>query len=112
MSRQPRRELRLNSFQMAAPSHNWAGLWKHPRDNQAQYHQLRYWADMARTAERGLLDGIFIADVFGIYDVYAGNADAALAAGAQSPQLDPTMLISAMAPWAAIACATMTSATR
>jgi len=97
MSRQPRRELRLNTFQMAAPSHNWAGLWKHPRDNQAQYHQLRYWADMARTAERGLLDGIFIADVFGIYDVYAGNADAALAAGAQSPQLDPTMLISAMA---------------
>ena len=28
-----RRELRLNAFQMAAPSHNWAGLWRHPRDN-------------------------------------------------------------------------------
>lgn len=97
MSRQSRRELRLNTFQMAAPSHNWAGLWKHPRDNQVNYHQLAYWADMARTAERGLLDGIFIADVFGIYDVYGGNADAALTAGAQAPQMDPTLLISAMA---------------
>ncbi|OZI37851.1 N5,N10-methylene tetrahydromethanopterin reductase [Bordetella genomosp. 10] len=91
------REIRLNTFQFAAPSHNWAGLWRHPRDNQADYNRLDYWVDMARLAERGLLDGIFIADVFGIYDVYGGNADAALAAGAQAPQLDPTLAVSAMA---------------
>ncbi|KAF1021629.1 MAG: Dimethyl-sulfide monooxygenase [Paracidovorax wautersii] len=97
MNRPTRRELRLNTFQMAAPSHNWAGLWRHPRDNQVDYNRLTYWTEMARTAERGLLDGIFIADVFGIYDVYGGNADAALTAAAQAPQADPTLAISAMA---------------
>ncbi|WP_187435000.1 hypothetical protein [Bradyrhizobium cytisi] len=25
------RELRVNAFNMTAPSHNWAGLWSHPR---------------------------------------------------------------------------------
>ncbi|BAF89176.1 conserved hypothetical protein [Azorhizobium caulinodans ORS 571] len=93
----PRRELRLNTFQMAAPSHNWAGLWSHPRDNQTQYNTLAYWTEMAKTAERGLLDGIFIADVFGLYDVYGGSGDAAIAAGAQAPNADPTLAISAMA---------------
>lgn len=53
------REIRLNTFQFAAPSHNWAGLWRHPRDNQTDYNRLDYWVDMARLAERGLLDGIF-----------------------------------------------------
>lgn len=91
------RELRLNTFQFAAPSHNWAGLWRHPRDNQANYNRLDYWIDMARLAERGLLDGIFIADVFGIYDVYGGNANAALSSASQAPQLDPTLAVSAMA---------------
>ncbi|WP_029002997.1 LLM class flavin-dependent oxidoreductase [Azorhizobium doebereinerae] len=93
----PRRELRLNTFQMAAPSHNWAGLWRHPRDNQSAYNTLTYWTEMAKTAERGLLDGIFIADVFGLYDVYGGSGDAAFAAGAQAPNADPTLAISAMA---------------
>lgn len=91
------RELRLNTFQMAAPSHNWAGLWRHPRDTQASYNTLAYWTDLARTAERGFLDGIFIADVFGLYDVFGGNGDAALAAGAQAPSADPVIPISAMA---------------
>lgn len=91
------RELRLNTFQMAAPSHNWAGLWRHPRDNQHRYNTLDYWTDMARTAERGLIDAIFIADVFGLYDVYGGSGDAALVAGAQAPNADPVIPVSAMA---------------
>ncbi|WP_127088617.1 LLM class flavin-dependent oxidoreductase [Aquabacter cavernae] len=91
------RELRLNTFQMAAPSHNWAGLWRHPRDNQVRYNTLSYWTDMAKTAERGLIDAIFIADVFGLYDVYGSSGDTALAAGAQAPNADPTIPISAMA---------------
>lgn len=91
------RELRLNTFQMAAPSHNWAGLWRHPRDDQSSYNRLRYWTDLAQTAERGFLDGIFIADVFGIYDVYGGSPEAALRAGAQAPSADPVLAVSAMA---------------
>ena len=57
------RELLFNAFNMTAPSHNWAGLWSHPRDASINYNDLEYWIEYARTAERGLLDGIFLADV-------------------------------------------------
>ena len=56
-------ELLFNAFNMTAPSHNWAGLWSHPRDASSNYNDLEYWIEYARTAERGLLDGIFLADV-------------------------------------------------
>lgn len=92
-----RREIRLNAFHMNAPGHSWAGLWTHPKDRCADYTDLDFWIELARTAERGKLDGIFLADVSGVYDVYAGTPDAALAAGAQIPSNDPSVLISAMA---------------
>ncbi|MFH0301219.1 LLM class flavin-dependent oxidoreductase [Bradyrhizobium sp. 31Argb] len=91
------RELRFNAFNMTAPSHNWAGLWSHPRDASIDYNTLDYWVDYARTAERGLLDGIFLADVFGICDVYGGNPDAAISHAVQLPNAEPTLLVSAMA---------------
>ena len=53
------RELRFNAFNMTAPSHNWAGLWLHPRDASIDYNTLDYWTGYARTAERGLLDADF-----------------------------------------------------
>ena len=92
-----RRELRLNAFQMASPGHTWAGLWRHPRDTGSAYNTLDYWVDLARTAERGLFDGVFLADVLGQYDVYGGNADAALARAAQAPNIDPFLVVPAMA---------------
>ncbi|GJD58430.1 LLM class flavin-dependent oxidoreductase [Methylobacterium dankookense] len=91
------RELLLNAFQMAAPGHTWAGLWRHPRDASAAYNTLDYWVSLARTAERGLFDGVFLADVIGQYDVYGGGAEAALARAAQTPNLDPFLLVPAMA---------------
>ncbi|WP_188052185.1 LLM class flavin-dependent oxidoreductase [Aureimonas fodinaquatilis] len=91
------KELRINTFQMCAPIHNWAGLWRLPGDRAVDYNKLDYWTDMAQTAERGLLDAIFIADVFGVYDVYGGSPDAALRAGAQIPNMDPVVPVSAMA---------------
>jgi long-chain alkane monooxygenase len=91
------RELRFNAFNMTAPSHNWAGLWSHPRDASINYNTLDYWVDYARTAERGLLDGIFLADVFGVYDVYGGNPDTAVAHAVQLPNAEPTLIVSAMA---------------
>jgi FMN-dependent oxidoreductase (nitrilotriacetate monooxygenase family) len=92
-----RRELRLNAFHMHSPGHTWAGMWRHPRDASVRYTSLDYWTSLARTAERGLLDGIFLADVFGTYDVYGGNADAALAGAAQAPNADPLLVVPAMA---------------
>jgi long-chain alkane monooxygenase len=91
------RELRFNAFNMTAPSHNWAGLWSHPRDASINYNTLDYWVDYAKTAERGLLDGIFLADVFGVYDVYGGSPDTAVTHAVQLPNADPSLIVSAMA---------------
>ncbi|MGH6776415.1 MAG: LLM class flavin-dependent oxidoreductase [Bradyrhizobium sp.] len=91
------RELRFNAFTMTAPSHNWAGLWSHPRDASIDYNTLEYWTEYARTVERGLFDGIFLADVFGVYDVYGGNPATAITHAVQLPNAEPTLVISAMA---------------
>ena len=44
-----------------------------------------------------MFDGIFFADVVGVYDVYGGNADAALRSAVQVTVNDPTLVIPAMA---------------
>ncbi|WP_237214531.1 LLM class flavin-dependent oxidoreductase [Falsiroseomonas oryziterrae] len=92
-----RREIRLNAFDMATPGHIQQGMWTHPRDNATGYATLGHWTSLARLLERGLFDGLFLADVLGIYDVYGGNGDAALRGGVQVPLLDPVLTIPAMA---------------
>jgi FMN-dependent oxidoreductase (nitrilotriacetate monooxygenase family) len=91
------REIRLNAFDMACIGHIQQGLWRHPRDHSTDYTKLEYWTGMARTLERGLFDGLFLADVLGIYDVYGGSPDAALREAVQVPLLDPMLLVPAMA---------------
>lgn len=93
----PRKELILNAFTMNSPGHLSPGQWRHPRDNSHRYLDIDYWQELARTAEAGLLDAVFFADVLGMYDVYGGNADAALNGGIQVPVNDPLQLIPAMA---------------
>ncbi|MFB9268452.1 LLM class flavin-dependent oxidoreductase [Bradyrhizobium erythrophlei] len=91
------KQIRLNAFAMNCVAHQSPGLWTHPRDRTKDYNKLSYWIDLARTLERGRFDGLFLADVLGVYDVYAGNADAALRNAAQTPANEPLMLIPAMA---------------
>jgi alkanesulfonate monooxygenase len=91
------KEIRLNAFAMNCVAHQSPGLWTHPRDRSSDYNRLSYWTDLARTLERGRFDGIFLADVLGVYDVFAGNPEAALRNATQVPVNDPLMLISAMA---------------
>ena len=91
------REIRLNAFDMATPGHIQQGMWTHPRDNSRNYARLDHWTGVARLLERGLFDGLFLADVLGIYDVYGGSPDAALKGGVQVPLLDPVLTIPAMA---------------
>src|SRR5438270_13878363 len=90
-------EIRLNVFEMNCVGHQSPGLWAHPRDRSANYTDLDYWTSLARTLERGRFDGIFLADVLGIYDVYGGSPDAALRHAVQVPVNDPVLLIPAMA---------------
>ena len=91
------KEIRLNAFSMNAVGHQSPGLWRHPRDRSAEFNRLGFWTDLAKTLEAGLFDGLFLADVLGVYDVYGGSPDAALRNGTQVPGNDPSVLVSAMA---------------
>jgi FMN-dependent oxidoreductase (nitrilotriacetate monooxygenase family) len=87
----------LNAFAMNTLVHQSPGLWRHPHDRSTEFNRLPLWLDLARLLERGLFDGIFLADVLGPYDVYGGNARAAIARGVQLPTNDPLLLVPAMA---------------
>jgi FMN-dependent oxidoreductase (nitrilotriacetate monooxygenase family) len=91
------KQIRLNAFEMNCVAHQSPGLWRHPRDRSRDYKRLDYWTELAQTLERGLFDGIFLADVLGVYDVFGGDARAALAHGTQIPVNDPLLLVPAMA---------------
>ena len=92
-----RREIRFNAFDMACVGHIQQGMWTHPRDRSADYLSLEYWMGLARLLEEGLFDGLFLADVLGIYDVHGGNGDAAIRNAVQVPLIDPMLLVPAMA---------------
>ena len=92
-----KREIRFNAFDMACVGHIQQGMWTHPRDRSADYLSLDYWMGLARLLEEGLFDGLFLADVLGIYDVHGGNGDAAIRNAVQVPLLDPMLLVPAMA---------------
>ena len=89
--------IRLNAFEMNCMAHQSPGLWRHPRDRSRDYKRLEYWMELSKTLERGLFDGLFLADVLGVYDVFGGSPDAALRHGAQVPVNDPLLLVPAMA---------------
>ncbi|HEY7143667.1 MAG TPA: LLM class flavin-dependent oxidoreductase [Streptosporangiaceae bacterium] len=91
------RTIRFNAFEMTTPALHCPGLWRHPGDQSWRYKDLSYWSDLARLLERGIFDGIFIADVLGVYDVYRGTPDAALASATQVPVNDPLLMVSALA---------------
>jgi FMN-dependent oxidoreductase (nitrilotriacetate monooxygenase family) len=87
----------LNAFNMNCVGHINHGLWTHPRDRSTEFNTIRYWTDLAQTLERGLFDGVFIADIVGTYDVYGGCLDLTLRESVQLPVHDPLLLVSAMA---------------
>jgi FMN-dependent oxidoreductase (nitrilotriacetate monooxygenase family) len=91
------KQIRLNAFDMNCVGHQSPGLWTHPDDRADSYNTLGYWTDLARTLERGKFDGLFLADVLGIYDVYKGSPRTALEHAVQVPVNDPLMVVPAMA---------------
>src|SRR5437764_12561026 len=91
-----KKQIRLNAFAMNCVAHQSPGLWTHPRDRTSEYNRLPYWIDLARTLERGRFDGLFLADVLGVYYGLGGSPDAALRNAAQTPAQDPLLLIPAM----------------
>ena len=93
----PRKRIALNAFNMNCLGHINHGLWTHPRDRSSDYRFLSYWTELARTLERGLFDGLFLADIVGVYDVYQRSVDVTLRESIQLPVNDPTLLVPAMA---------------
>ena len=91
------KQIRLNAFDMNCVSHIQHGMWTHPRDRSAEYTELDHWVDLAKILERGLFDGLFLADIIGVYDVFGGGPDASIRGGIQIPVNDPTLLVPAMA---------------
>ncbi len=91
------RTLAVNAFDMCCLGHIQQGLWRHPRDRSKNFEHLAYWTDYAHRLERGLFDGLFLADVVGIYDVYQNSPDAAIRSAVQVPVNDPMLIIPAMA---------------
>jgi FMN-dependent oxidoreductase (nitrilotriacetate monooxygenase family) len=91
------RQIRLNAFDMNCVAHQSPGLWTHPRDQADRYNTLDYWVELAKLLERGKFDALFLADVLGVYDVYRGSPDAAIARAVQMPVNDPLLPIPAMA---------------
>ncbi len=67
------KRISFNAFEMNCIAHQSPGLWRHPQDRSVEYKDLEYWTDLAQILERGFFDGIFIADVLGIYDVANSN---------------------------------------
>lgn len=91
------KQMQIYAFDMNCIGHINHGMWTHPRDRSLHYTDLDYWTDLACTAERGKLDGVFLADIVGVYDVYKGSPAPVIESGAQIPVNDPVIPISAMA---------------
>src|ERR1043165_10300820 len=69
------KQIRLNAFDMNCIGHIQHGMWTHPRDRSMHYTDLDHWVSLARTLERGLFDGLFLADILAVYDVYQDGPD-------------------------------------
>jgi long-chain alkane monooxygenase len=91
------REIRLNAFDMNCVGHIQHGMWAHPRDRSMHYTELDHWVSLAQTLERGLFDGLFLADILGVYDVFHASPDASIRHAVQIPVNDPLLLVPAMA---------------
>ena len=92
-----KKKILINAFNMNCIGHINHGLWTHPRDNSTTFNTLEYWTELAQLLERGLFDGLFIADIVGVYDVYQQSVDMPLKEAIQLPVNDPLLLVSAMA---------------
>lgn len=92
-----KKRIYLNAFDMNCVAHQSPGLWRHPKDQADRYKDIDYWVNLAKTLEKGKFDGLFIADVIGIYDVYGNDKTTTLKEATQVPVNDPILLVSAMA---------------
>ncbi|WP_213571488.1 NtaA/DmoA family FMN-dependent monooxygenase [Rhodococcus sp. USK13] len=92
------RPLIWNYFAHFTPFHEGWGTWSSPQGSHMVdgWSDVNRWIDLARVCEEGRFDAIFFGDTIGIYDAYQGSPDAAIRAGLQFPDADPSVLIGAL----------------
>ena len=89
--------LLLNAFVMNTGSHIQHGQWRHPDARQADFNDVDVWIRLAKRLEEGLFDGIFFADVVGLYGPADGDYTVNVREGLQIPSSDPSVLLAALA---------------
>ncbi|MDP9849237.1 LLM class flavin-dependent oxidoreductase [Streptosporangium lutulentum] len=72
MTTRPTRELHLNAFLMGVGHHEAA--WRHPRTDSSGVTDVRHYQHLARVAERGRLDSVFLADGLALWGDVRHNA--------------------------------------
>ncbi|WP_144109013.1 NtaA/DmoA family FMN-dependent monooxygenase [Paraburkholderia sp. BCC1886] len=88
----------LAYFLSHSASPHTVGQWRLPRSYQGlRYDRPEYWEHVARTAERGGIDTIFLSDSYSIYETFRGSSDDTLRYAVQCPRHDPLPLIPIMA---------------
>ncbi len=88
----------MNAFSQCCPTPQSEGQWKNPRDRSVPgFNDVEFWIDLAKTADHGLFDSLFFADIHGVYDIYAGSSDAGIRHGVQVPGNEPTILFPLLA---------------
>ena len=64
-----------NAFSMNCVNHIQQGMWTGEDTRQIEFGSLDPWLELAKVAEKGCFDTIFLADVIGLYDNYKGTAN-------------------------------------
>ena len=83
--------MKLLTFLMQTGGHI-AG-WRHERAAERALCDADFFISLARTAERGLFDGVFLADYMGYHPVRGPDLFASL----ETPKLDPLLILAMMA---------------
>jgi FMN-dependent oxidoreductase (nitrilotriacetate monooxygenase family) len=91
-------KMHLIGFMMHTPINHMTLSWADSLDQQLDgLGSIEFWQSLAKTLERGCLDGVFFADVPAVYDHYRDATDVAMRYGVVWPTHDPVALIGIMA---------------
>ncbi len=88
------KQLHLLGFVQHGVNSHATGMWRHQRDK-VGYHfsSVEYWQHMGRTMERGMFDGVFIADELAPYSTHDGNSDDTVKYAVQCPTHEPSTIV-------------------
>lgn len=90
------KQLSYHFFTMNSTSPWYLGMWRHPNDRALEHTDVDVWLELARIAERGCVDSIFIADLAGQMGPFRGGYDLVAERCLNFPVSDPAAVVAAM----------------